>query len=313
MQTSTGDPLSTYDRRSCPVCESRKVSSHPRSSSSQPAELLGVEILKEYWSGFFREKVFFSYYQCDECGVLYCPVYFSNDQLGQLYSVMPHNMADVPITSLERTQKGYFDVLKKFSPLKGDYLEVGPDQGFLAQACAEGGKFDNLWLFEPNVMVHEELERRIRRTSYRVFPAMFDFNVLPKNQISVLCMVHVLDHLLDPRTILENMKPILEEKAILLFVTHDEASWLSRLLGSQWPPYCLQHPQLFSPKTITRLFESVGYKVLCVKKSYNYYPIGYLLKHLLWTMGIRAHGLPNLFSLPLRLGNIITIATPCKA
>jgi hypothetical protein len=296
--------------RDCPVCKSQQLEAHAECYSTPTAESVSLNTLKEHWSGFFRDKVFFSYYRCRDCKALYCPKFFSNDELGQLYSVMPHNMADVPTTSLERTQKGYFDVLKKFSPLTGDYLEVGPDQGFLAQACAEGGKFENLWLFEPNVMVHQELERRVAGMPYRVFATMFDFSILPKNQISVLCMVHVLDHLLDPRTVLENMKPILEQKAILLFVTHDEASWLSRLLGSKWPPYCLQHPQLFSPKTITRLFESVGYKVLCVKKSYNYYPLGYLLKHLLWTSGIRADWFPNFFSLPLKLGNIITVVTP---
>jgi len=301
--------IASYTSRDCPICGTPPNDLGPICYSSPPAESIKLEMLKEHWSGFFKDKVFFSYCRCHSCSALFCPKFFSNDQLAQLYSVMQHNMADLPVKSLERTQKGYFDVLKKFSPLKGDYLEVGPDQGFLAQACAESGKFECLWLFEPNLMVHQELERRVAGTPYRVFPALFDFSILPKNQISVLCMVHVLDHLLDPRTVLENMKPILEQKAILLFVTHDEASWLSRWLGNKWPPYCLQHPQLFSPRTITGLFESVGYKVLCVKKSYNYYPIGYLLKHLLWTMGFRADWLPNLFSLPLRLGNIITVVT----
>lgn len=302
----------SYIKRNCPVCEFDQVDASSSCSSSPPAESMGMDSLKVHWSGFFKEKVFFSYYKCMNCDALYCPTYFSNDQLSQLYKSMAHNMADLPLKSLEKTQRGYFDALRKYSQLEGDYLEVGPDQGFLAHVCASKGSFQRFWLFEPNQMVHQGLERRMAGTPHQIFPAMFDFHSIPRGQISVLCMVHVLDHLLDPRRILEDLKPILTDKSTLLFVTHDERSLLSRLLGSGWPPFCLQHPQLFNSGTITRLLESSGYKVLDIIKSYNHYPVGYLFKHLLWTMGVSANWFPDLFSFPLRLGNIITIATPLK-
>lgn len=305
-------PSPIYIRRSCPVCETEQMGSRSSCSSTPLAESMGVEALKEHWSGFFQEKVFFSYCRCENCRALYCPIYFSNDQLTQLYSLMPHNMAGLPLKALERTQQGYFEVLKEFSALEGDYLEVGPDQGFLAQLCAQRGKFKRFWLFEPNQTVHQELESKVAGMPYTIFPGMFDFTVIPGSQISVLSMVHVLDHLVDPRRILENMKPTLAENAAVLVVTHDESSLLSRLLGRKWPAFCLQHPQLFNPKTIKRLLESAGYQVLCVRKSYNYYPLGYLLKHLAWSMGVRAMWLPDFLSLPLKLGNIITIARPLK-
>jgi hypothetical protein len=313
MMTSHVPLLSTpqlYTRRNCPVCECEEVYENSRCSSHPPAESADMNALKEHWSGFFKEKIFFSYYRCKNCRTFYCPTYFSNDQLNQLYKSMAHNMADVPLKSLEKTQCGYFDVLRKFSPLTGDYLEVGTDQGFLAHVCAKKGDFKFMWLFEPNQVVHPELERKIAGTPYKIFPSMFDFHIVPKAQISVLSMVHVLDHLLNPRRILEDMRPILTNGAVLLFVTHDESSLLSRFLRGGWPPFCLQHPQLFSPNTIARLLESSGYKVLDVVKSYNHYPIGYLIRHLLWAMGMSANWLPNLFSFPLRLGNIITVATP---
>ena len=237
-------------------------------------------------------------------------MYFSNDELSQLYSLMPHNMAGVPLKALEKTQEGYFEVLREFSVLEGDYLEVGPDQGFLAQLCAQRGKFKRFWLFEPNQTVHQELKTKVTGMPHTIFPGMFDFTVIPESQISVLSMVHVLDHLTDPRRILGSMKPTLAENAVVLFVTHDESSLLSRLLGRKWPAFCLQHPQLFNPETITHLLESAGYEVLCIKKSYNYYPLGYLLKHFAWSLGIRAMWLPDFFSLPLKFGNIITVARP---
>lgn len=297
--------------RCCPVCKSQQLA-HAECYSTPPAESMSLDTLKEHWSGFFRDKVFFSYYRCRDCKALYCPKFFSNNQLTQLYSVMPHNMAGLPLKALERTQEGYFDTLRRFSSLEGDYLEVGPDQGFLAQFCAERGRFKHFWLFEPNVTVHPALEKKVAGIPHTIFPSMFDFSAIPKNRISVFSMVHVLDHLINPREILESMKPTLVEKAIVVFVTHDESSLLSRVLGKKWPPYCLQHPQLFNPRTIKRLLESAGYQVVCVKKCHNHYPVGYLLKHLAWTIGIRAMWLPDFFRLPLRLGNIVTVATLSK-
>lgn len=54
-----------------------------------------------------------------------------------------------------------------------------------------------------------------------------------------------------------------------------------------------------------------GYKVLEIIKSSNYFPVMYLVKHLLWAIRIRKIRIPNidLLHLPLKLGNIITIAT----
>ena len=298
-----------YMTRHCPVCESDQLLSRPDYYSTPPAESMGIDTLKEHWSGFFRDKAFFSYYRCQNCKALYCPKFFSNEQLTQLYSVMPHNMAGLSLKALERTQEGYFEILRRFSSLEGDYLEVGPDQGFLAHFCAVRGRFRHLWLFEPNMTVHPELEMKVAGIPHTIFPTMFDFTAIPQNRISVLSMVHVLDHLIDPRCILENIKPTLTRDAVVVFVTHDESSLLSRLLGKKRPPYCLQHPQLFSPKSIKRLLESSGYQVLCVRKCHNHYPVGYLLKHLAWTVGVRAMWLPELFRVPLRLGNILTVAT----
>ena len=46
---------------------------------------------------------------------------------------MSPNMDDVPINSLKKTQEGYFRELRKYSNLKGAYLEIGPDIGLFTQ------------------------------------------------------------------------------------------------------------------------------------------------------------------------------------
>ena len=104
--------------RVCPVCSSNppaQVSIH----SEVPAESLNLEALVPCWNGFFKEKVFFSYVRCGDCGLLYAPTFFNATQLELLYGQMPPNMAEVPLEALRRTQHGYFEALKNCSDLKG--------------------------------------------------------------------------------------------------------------------------------------------------------------------------------------------------
>ena len=124
---------SSYTKRSCPICNTSNPVEEVRSPVR--AEKSEYSTLKNIWNGFFKEKMIFTYARCGDCKTLYCPTFFSNDQLTELYSQMPANMDEVPIFALRKTQKGYFKFLKKYSDLSGNYLEVGPDVGLFTENC----------------------------------------------------------------------------------------------------------------------------------------------------------------------------------
>jgi len=98
----------------------------------------------------------------------------------------------------------------------------------------------------------------------------------------------------------------------VMLVTHDESSLLRRTIGSKWPAFCLQHPQVYNFKTMVGLFEAAGYKVLTQSRTVNYFPVSFLIKQLLWAFGIRVRRAPAFGDLAvgLKLGNMLTIATP---
>jgi 2-polyprenyl-3-methyl-5-hydroxy-6-metoxy-1,4-benzoquinol methylase len=242
--------------------------------------------------------------------MLYCTDFFTPAQLDVLYSQMPDNTAGLPLFALQKTQASYFQFFKRYSDLTGNFLEVGPDIGLFTECAVREGHYDKFWLFEPNMAVNPALKKILEGRSHEIHTAMFDFNLIPDRSLSTVIMLHVLDHILDPQSMLIELKRKLSPSATLLFVTHDEASLLAKILGRRWPPYCLQHPHLFSPRSITTLLQRAGYRVLKVEKSINYFPLMYLAKHLLWAVGMRKISLPMLPALtgPLKLGNIITVA-----
>lgn len=300
-----------YLHRHCPVCQ-KNTPVINEVFSEKKAEDLDYEFLTPYWNGFFKEKIFFSYARCQECELLFAPIFYRPEQLEALYGQMPPNMDIVPMAALLRTQKGYFDALKKYSSLEGGYIEIGPDIGVFTVNCSREGRFNQYWLCEPNKAVAQALATAVAGNPYKIIEDMFNFEMIPDSSSSVAVMIQVLDHLLDPIETLKELKKKLVPDAKLLLVTHNEQSLLRKIVGWRWPAFCLQHPQIYSPQSITKLLEKSGYKVESIKRTKNYFEFSFLLKHLLWVFGLKVKSVPKIFNftIGLRLGNIATIASP---
>lgn len=225
---------------------------------------------------------------------------------------MAPNMELVPIQALDRTQEGYFLELQKYSPLIGGYIEVGPDIGIFTKNCSLKGNFSHYWLCEPNEAVLEQLIDSVRGVPHNIIKDMFGFDQIPDDSASVAVMIQVLDHLLDPVATLKALRRKLKPGAKLILVTHNESSLLRKIVGWKWPAFCLQHPQIYNPKSIAKLLEESGFSVDSIKKTKNYFEFSFLVKHLLWAFGVKVKSLPGWldFTLGLKLGNILTVATP---
>jgi len=300
--------MSSFLHRDCPACGAaeRREAAH----SLVRAEAMHLETLRPYWSGLFNEKRFFSYHRCQGCGLLYNPVFFHGAQLSELYSSMAPNMEIVADDAIVATQRGYFDAVAGSAKLDGGYLEIGPDTGHLVCEAAARGSFDRFWLFEPNRAIHETLRASAGGRPATLLTDMDDLSPVPDRSIGLAVMVHVLDHLLDPLAMLTQIRAKLRPGGTLLIVTHNEKSLLRHVMGTRWPPFCLQHPELYNPATITALLGRAGLAGVRVARSRNYFPLPFLARQAAWTVGLKLQRvpLPNV-SLGLKLGNMLTLSS----
>ena len=296
-----------FQHRGCPACGADRPKEEMH--SEQRAEAMTLDALRPYWSGLFKEKVFFSYARCPSCGLLFAPTFFTGPQLGELYSAMAPNMELVPTDALDATQRGYWDIAKQDGPLDGGYLEIGPDIGFIVRLAAEQGSFDHFWLVEPNRLVHDQLAAATGGRPHDIITDMDDLSSVPDGSVGLAVMIHVLDHLLDPLASLEAIRAKLKPGGRLVIVTHNEASVLRTAMRRKWPPFCLQHPQLFNPDSITDLARRVGYSTVTVERSKNYFPIAFMAQQAAYTVGLDISKLPLPgTAIGLKLGNMITVA-----
>lgn len=294
--------------RACPVCRADDVAIEV--SSRRRAETMTLDALRPLWSGFFKERVFFSYARCKACGALYAPRFFTDGQLAELYADMATNMDAVSDDAIDATQRGYWDLVAAAGVPGGGYLEIGPDVGHIVRHAVREGDFDRLWLFEPNAAVHARLAAAAGARPHRILSDMTDLSMVPDGTVGLAVMVQVVDHLLDPVAMLAQVRAKLRPGGKLMIVTHNEASGLRRVMRAQWPPFCLQHPQVYSPRSMKAMLARVGFGSVRVRRSRNYFPIGFMIRQAAWTVGIRLDRVPlPRLTLGLKLGNIITVAS----
>ena len=295
--------------RNCPTCHS--PANKPAIVPSVNPESLNFETLKKHWSGFFKGSVFFPYHRCKSCATLFAPTYFAPTRIAELYSSMSDNTAGLPIDLMKKTQQGYYKELKDIDIPEGDFGEVGPDIGLFTAYCLSGErKFNKYILWEPNVAVHSTLKNLLSSDPHHISTDMENLEGAEDNSLSLLAMIHVLDHLIDPEIFIKKAVKKLKAGGVLLIVTHDESSLLAKITGKRWPAYCLQHPQLYSRESMFNFLSANGANPIKFAKTKNYFPLTYMIKHLLFTVGIRREIIPqnNKLALPLKLGNMLTIA-----
>ena len=298
---------SEFLSRDCPVCGSDCGSVEV--ASSRRAEQISFKKLRPFWYTFAGEKVFFSYARCPDCGILYAPRFFNHEQLLELYSDMPPNMDVGAPDALDATQRSYWEMIAASAKLDGDYLEIGPDVGHVARHAARHGAFGKFWFFEPNKGVHAELARSTQGKPSDISSKMTDLSAVPDGSVGVAVMVHVLDHLVDPAEVLKQIRTKLRPDGVLAIVTHNESSMLRRVMGRKWPPFCLQHPELYNPSSIAKLLRTTGFERIHVGRAKNYFPISFMARQAAGIVGLKLDRMP----LPntvvgLRLGNMLTLA-----
>ena len=294
--------------RNCPLCGESEFSQKPEVSSPKRAEMLSFQEVKSYFIGLRNEQVFFSYNRCQNCGLLYCPRYFSEEQLKILYSEMPDNLMGEDKATVSKTQSGYVEWLSRRVNSIESYMEIGPDIGLVAVEIQKRYEVVNSAMIEPNRSAHRALRENLLKGKLQVYEYISEVSVLEK--FNLIAGIHVYDHLLEPMKDLIELRNHAQDDAELLLVVHDEKSFLRRVMKSKWPPFCLQHPQLYNSKTLGELLLRAGWRLENLSKSTNWWHLDHFAK-----MGSAVVGLPTSWSkvlpsieFPTRLGNMIALA-----
>jgi hypothetical protein len=307
MESPSADEIK-LSNRSCPTCLENKSQKFIESKVN-PMNL-DFNSLGKLFIGFRKDQCFFDYYKCSNCFTLFCKEYFDQNQLDILYSKMPDNKAGLGDKAAFKTQLGYAKIISKkitkSSPIK--ILEVGPDLGLLSLAVSKLINVDKIVFIEPNLEVHNSLIETFKNSKIDVIVHEQMTQLDDREKFDLIVGIHVLDHLINPFIQLEIYKKLLSKNGKIAFVTHDFNSFLAKIMKKKWPPFCLQHPQLYSFKSFKRLATFSELNFIGSKKTTNWLDLNGILLRIFGIFGKTPKfvGLNNLV-IPVRLGNIVSI------
>jgi SAM-dependent methyltransferase len=95
-------------------------------------------------------------------------------------------------------------------------------------------------------------------------------------QFDVVCMFQTFDHITDPNALLEECFRVLKPGGFLLCLNHNVDAPSARVLGERSPIVDVEHPFLYSPKTMARVAGAHGFVVAESGSARNRVTVRYL-------------------------------------
>jgi SAM-dependent methyltransferase len=222
--------------------------------------------------------------RCMNCGLTYSSPIMDELGVSRLYKDSREtNVSPGEEDNVRRTMALYYRLTASHLRARERMLDIGCDMGLMLEAAKSDG-FNELHGIEPVPSartVAETVEGAI------VTDKFFEQTDYPADYFDLITLIHVLDHLYDPRIVLRQARKNLRPEGLILAVVHNVRSLLARLLGERFPIFNLYHHYFFDKNTLAELFRRQGYEVVKVAATRNCYSLGFFAQ--------RLPGLPSSF------------------
>lgn len=229
----------------------------------------------------------FYYYRCKNC---------------QLVSAYPLPTPEIIATHYaEKFKKGNYEILSKYpqqyvqvyadfvktlykrlnesdsASLKGKkILDIGCFTGdFLQLLQKEGANVYGLELQNDAVKIAN------KKLPDRIFKADIMSYKFPKEQYDIITLLGVVEHVIDPLSLLKQSFRLLKKGGIIMIQTPDSSSLLARTAGKYWPPYSpIEHIHIFGKEGLEKALETCGFNDQIYKPHWKKLPVGYVYNNL---------------------------------
>jgi 2-polyprenyl-3-methyl-5-hydroxy-6-metoxy-1,4-benzoquinol methylase len=208
----------------------------------------------------------FNVVRCPDCGLAYLnPMPYPDDAAG-IYNKDYYRSRDAG----EGLPLGYPDYLELqdhhtfvadelLRPLRdiqpGTVLDVGCGMGTMLKRFCELG-----WdAYGIDVSTYATDYAR-DELGLNVFTGTVEESDLPESFFDLITLVHVIEHLPDPRRTLETLHGLLKSGGVLIVATHDMSGLWPQIVGKRWRHLNIpEHLYFFSKKNLVHMLENTGF------------------------------------------------------
>lgn len=254
-------------------------------NGSQSKEIL---LSKDYnWGipGLFR------YVKCNRCGLIYEDPRPTPDKIMGLYpqfygtalpnpSENPQSKINAPVHRIR------CKIIERFiSKTSRSIFDIGCGSGFFLEYMRRRG-----WRvsgIDPSAehIIYANRCLRLQDVHQALWPIDYELT----NDVNVVSLFHVIEHLLSPIEALIAINQILRPGGIVVIETPNVESWPAKVFGPRWVTLdAPRHVNLFSKRTLRYCLKKAGFEVLMLK-SFSPSTMEYTesIRYLLQDIGLR--------------------------
>ena len=255
--------------RSCPVCHSSKEGPVFVDQNIKAEELTKFAFASRKIPEFFSHRLI----RCPDCTVIYAPAVPSNQFLKEAYLEADFDSGDEAQCAAASYGKALERHIAKLRH-RGSALEIGTGTGAFLPYLQKWG-FSSVIGIEPSIAAIENAHPKIKPL---IQMGIFEPKKFKPNSFSFICCFQTLEHVLEPKELVQSCLFLLEPGGMLALVTHDHSAWLNKLLGRRSPIVDIEHLQIFSPQNMELLLKTSGFEEIAIHSIQNSYRLQYWLR-----------------------------------
>jgi len=229
------------------------------------------EILNNFRSSG-DEKLLDQLVRCKKCGLVYLNPRLRSDVVIEGYRSGSDETFVSQIEGREKTFANSLKLIERYKPQRGRLLDIGTAGGsFMSVAKETGWRVEGC---EPNRWMCEWANNHYGLQI--VSGTVLDMQLAPES-FDVVTLWDVLEHTADPKATLKECKRALKPGGLLVVNYPDIQSAVARLMGRRWVFLLSVHLYYFTKRTLTRMLNGLGFRVVKVRRHWQTLELGYIL------------------------------------
>jgi SAM-dependent methyltransferase len=256
--------------RQCPICDSS-----PTDSTIFLKQSLDLSRINAYSYASRKTPEFmrFELVTCRHCDTVYATSAPPKRALAEAYNEAQYDSADEAKLAADSYTEALSPYLATLTT-RARALEIGTGTGVFLTHLQRVG-FSEVVGIEPSRAAMDSAEPVVRPL---IRHGVFVGDDFPAGYFDLICCFQTLEHVLEPRPMIEACARILSDGGLLALVTHDYRAGVNRLLGRRSPIIDIEHLQLFCRKSLDRLLSAAGLETVAIETFSNRYRLTYWLR-----------------------------------
>lgn len=211
--------------------------------------------------------------RCKECGLVYVNPRVEEELVIDAYSNAEDELYVSQADGRQKTFKKALKLVERFRPSKGKILDVGCAAGFFLNVAKKSGW--ETFGVEPSKWLGEWGNKNF---GLNIVNGVLKEGNFKEDYFDVVTMWDVLEHTPDPISELKEVNRVLKKDGVVIINFPDVGSWMAKAAGRNWWFFLSVHLYHFTPKTLTKMLEKSGLRVISVKPHIQTLGLGHLVK-----------------------------------